>query len=61
MRYARIEDNIVQEIIVPHSGFTIDQMFHPDIVAILVTVPDEVDVGWIKQEDGTYIPPPTPP
>jgi hypothetical protein len=35
--------------------------FHADVVALFQIVPDEVDVGWTENEDGTFNPPVSPP
>ena len=42
---ARIIDGVVAEILVPVSGFTVEQCFHPDILAQCVDVPDSMQVG----------------
>lgn len=60
MKTARIQNNIVVEILVPVAGFTIDQCFHPDILAVCEQVEDEVQVNWIKQEDGSFAAPEEP-
>ena len=60
MKTARIQNNIVAEILVPISGFTLDQCFHPSIIATCEQIEDEVQVGWVKQEDGSFAVPPEP-
>lgn len=71
MRYARFaiirklgedrsvlsEENTVVEIIEEADGFTIDEMFHPDFVAALEKIGDDVEIGWVKK--GNKIQPPT--
>jgi hypothetical protein len=57
MAYARIVENVVVEIVTPVPGFAISQCFHPDIVAQIETVADDVQVGWVKQEDGSFAAP----
>jgi hypothetical protein len=57
MAYARIQNNTVAEILQPVPGFTIDQCFHPSIVAMCEYVVDSVQIGWVRQEDGTFADP----
>lgn len=33
MNYARIEDGIVAEVILPYETFTLEERFHPDVIA----------------------------
>lgn len=54
MKYARIINNIVQDTFVPQPGFTIEQSFHADVVALYVAVPDEVDFLWKRHDDGSF-------
>jgi hypothetical protein len=61
MKTARIQNNVVAEILVPVEGFTLDQCFHPTILAACEQVEDEVQVGWVKQEDGSFAAPPEEP
>jgi hypothetical protein len=49
MRYGRIVDNAVAEILTPIDGFT--------IVATLCPVADDVQAGWVRQEDGSFAAP----
>jgi hypothetical protein len=58
MRYARIQDGRVAEIIVlSQDGPPLSQLYHPDIVAACVLVgPDEVAEGW-SYVDGAFSPP----
>lgn len=44
-KYARIENSVAQEVIIPPEGFNIQDCFHPDIVGKYVEVPDDVKVG----------------
>ena len=60
MKTARIQNNKVVEILVPIAGFTIDQCFHPDILATCEQVEDDVQVNWVRQEDGSFAAPPEP-
>lgn len=54
MKYARIIENSVQEIFVPQNGFTIEESFHPDVVKLFEEISDDVQLGWIKNPDGTF-------
>lgn len=57
MRYGRIVDNAVAEIVTPIDGFDIADCFAPAIVATLCPVADDVQAGWVKQEDGSFAAP----
>ena len=46
MAYARIQNHVVVEICNPPIGFTIDQCFHPSLVAQMVPCGDDVQAGW---------------
>jgi hypothetical protein len=62
MKYARVSaDNIVIEVFTPPSGFTIEDCFTPEIAAQFEPCPEEVEANWIKEPDGTFVPPPPPP
>lgn len=61
MKYARVIDSIVVETFTPPSGFTIEECFTPQVVAMFEECPEEVEQNWIKQEDGSFGPPPPPP
>jgi hypothetical protein len=56
MKMARITDGIVGDVIVPLDGFTIEECFHPDLLAQYTTVADDVQPGWIVTEDGIVDP-----
>lgn len=60
MRYGRIVDNTVIEILIPIEGFEIADCFAPAIVATLCLIADDVQVGWVKQEDGSFAAPEEP-
>lgn len=60
MKMARIIDGVVNTVIVPIDGFTIEDCFHPDVLALYVTVADDVQPGWILTEDGFAAPEPEP-
>lgn len=57
MKYARVVNSIVQETFVPPSGFGINECFHPDLCSQFEAVGEEVDVGFIKHQDGTFTAP----
>lgn len=57
MKYGRVVDNVIVEIVEPINGFTIYESFHPLIVETLDRLPDLAEIGWIKQDDGSYISP----
>ena len=58
MKYARIIDNRVQEIFVPHStSADIADYFTAEVAAQFILVDDTVEVGMIKNEDGTFTTP----
>ena len=55
MKYARIEENTVVEIVEVIQGFTIEQCFHPDLVAKMVSCSNDVEAGWqYKPETGQF-------
>lgn len=56
MKYARVNGTDVIEICTPIDGFTIDQCFHPDIVAQLIPCLDEVTPEW-TYVDGEFVAP----
>lgn len=59
MRYARIENAIVLELIELPDGLEVADVFHPDIVASLVNYEDvAVEQGW--SYDGSKFEPPLP-
>jgi len=57
MKYARFNGTTAIEIFTPPEGFSINDCFHPDVVAQFEPVADDVQVNWIKQEDGSVIAP----
>jgi len=60
MKYARILNNFVQEVLVPHSTSTdIKDYFTEEIANQFVQVDDSVEAGMIKNQDGTFSAPPT--
>lgn len=59
MKYAKIEDLIIQEVFVPPEGVDISECFHPDIAALFVLVPDEAEVRdeYSNNTLTKYVPP----
>ncbi|CAA0086845.1 Uncharacterised protein [Starkeya nomas] len=58
MRYARLQDNAVAEIIDLPAGLAIADAFHPDVASTMIEAPDPaVTVGWLW--DGEALSPPT--
>ena len=54
-KYARIRNNIAVDISTDPAS-----QFHPTIAAEFESVPDEVQRGWRRAEDGTWSAPPEP-
>jgi len=54
MKYAKIINDEVTDTFVPQQGFTIEESFTPEVVAMYVIVPDEVEAGWKRHQDGTF-------
>lgn len=62
MKYARLSpENTVIEVFTPPTPFALKDCFTPEIAAQFEPCPEEVDQNWIKQEDGSFGPPPPPP
>ena len=57
---ARIVNNTIVEILVAVGDHPIENCFHPLLLAECISVPDGADVGWVKQEDGSWVAPETP-
>ena len=57
MVYARVQENTVVEIMQPLPGFTVEQCFHADLLAACAQMEGAVQVGWVRQEDGTFAAP----
>lgn len=47
---ARVEDNVIIEVLTPIPGFSVEQCFHPLLLEKAIDVPDDLQVG------DTYIP-----
>lgn len=57
MANAKIVNNVVVEIFKPVESFALEDCFHPLILKDTVYAPDDVQVNWILQEDGTFVAP----
>jgi len=56
--FARISNGVVQEIVKPIDGFSIEQCFSPQIVATLVGCSSEVQPNWTyNAETGEFTAP----
>lgn len=56
MKYIKVENNVVVNVLEPIDGFDITECFHPQVLASCVQV-EEAEIGWVKQEDGTFAAP----
>lgn len=45
MKTVRVNDGIIVEVLTAHSGFSLSECFHPDILAQTIQVADSVQVG----------------
>jgi len=54
---AKIHNNTIVEILVAVGGHAIEDCFHPSIIAQCISIPEGAEVGWTKQEDGSWIAP----
>lgn len=57
MKLARIENNIIMEVLTPMAGFSVEQCFHPSLIAACEQVDDLAQYGWVRQEDGSFAAP----
>lgn len=57
MKYARVSNSLVQETFVPPIGVSIDECFHPSLRVQFENVPDNVEEGWVKHQDGSFTAP----
>jgi hypothetical protein len=60
MKYARMFGNVAGEIFTPPENVSITECFTPEVVALFTAVPDDVEVGWRKQPDGSFVARPEP-
>jgi hypothetical protein len=54
---ARIINSKIAEILVPVAGFSVEECFHSSILEQCTDVADDVQVGWVQQEDGSFAAP----
>lgn len=54
--YARVINNVVQEVFVPLPGFTLEESFTQEVAAMFQEVPDNVKAGWIFK-NGKFVKP----
>lgn len=58
MKYARIENDTVVDVFITQQGFSIEESLHPNLLGLYQTiVSDEVESGWRKTSDGSFIAP----
>lgn len=57
MKYAQVSSGLVTEVFTPQPGFTIEESFTPEVVALFQPCPEEVEANWIQTSDGTFLPP----
>jgi len=50
----RVYNDVVIEILKPIPGFTIEQSFHPDLLAACFDWDGQAEVGWIHNGNGTF-------
>jgi hypothetical protein len=60
MKHARIVDSTVFEVFVPPTGFAVSDCFTAEIATQFQPCADEVQGGWLVQEDGSLVAPPEP-
>lgn len=61
MKYARVSnDSTVIEVFVEPENFTLHECFTPQVAATFIPCPDDVEGGWILEEDETFVAPPPP-
>lgn len=56
MKYARIANDIVAEVVELPDDMVVDDLFHPDIAKTMFEAPADVDQGW-SYIDGEFAPP----
>lgn len=57
---ARMNGNVVMEVLKPIDGFDIADCFHPDVLVGCVSCDDDVQPGWVLTGDGFAAPEPEP-
>jgi hypothetical protein len=61
MKYGKLENNWVQETFICENGKTIYDYFHEELAGLFKEVPDNVEAGWYKNQDGSFSAPPESP
>jgi len=59
MKYARIENNVVQEIFIEENGRTLENSFHPQVASLFTEIDADVFSGY-ELIDGVWTAPPEP-
>lgn len=59
MKLARIVDGVIAEFPQPAEGFSLEESFHRDFLAALVSVPNSTQKGWVEQ-NGSFVAPSAP-
>lgn len=59
MKYARIENNVVQEIFIKENGRTLENSFHPQIALLFTEIEANVFSGY-ELINGVWTAPPEP-
>jgi hypothetical protein len=57
---ARMNGNVVMEVLKPIDGFDIADCFHPDVLVGCVPCANDVQPGWVQTADGFAAPEPEP-
>lgn len=60
MKLARIVDGVIAEFPQPAAGLKLEDCFHPDFVAALVSVPSSAEVGFVQAAGGGWSAPKVP-
>lgn len=60
MKYARIENGIVAEVVELPEGFTLKECFHASLIDKFKPCGDEVAAGWIHEGILRFSAPPEP-
>jgi len=59
--FLRLDGKIVCEVFINTTPLSIYELFHQDLAVFFEPCAQEdVQVGWIKREDGVFIKPPSP-
>ncbi len=61
MRFGRLINGVIVDVFTEPAGFVIAECLVPELVLLYEAIPDGVDRGWIKQQDGSFTAPPQEP